>query len=656
MKQIIFFLLIITILISCIPALVQAQDSKKEAETMEPKSTKELESFLDDYLNKHMKENHIPGLSFSFVKDGDIFFQKGYGLSDFENQTKVDSSQTIFNIASGSKLITATATMQLVDQGKIKLDEDVNVYLRDFKIPKTFNEPVTVANLLTHTAGFEDRYIGMATYDQYKILTLNEYLKNHLPGRMNRPGEVFSYNNYGYVLLGYVIEQISGVPFDKYVETNILTPLEMKNSSFRQPLDSSFQSRVGKSYVESNGQYEQIRFAYWHGYPETNLWTTAEDMTHFMIAQLNQGKYKNFQLLKPESVEKMQSEQYSSNPVLQGRAYGFDNSSINGHQVVMHSGGASGWSAYVYLFPEYNQGFFFNTNVENNIFDSDFIEAFTNKFYPSTTSSLEREANISLSQKELKKFEGYYRWARHSESSLDKLRMIISPEYNANIKANDDGSLSVSFMFAPSVIRYEPIGPLVFQKVAGEKPIETAGFKVDMGNKLVFRQNGQGEITYALADFEDLAMKKISWYEYSLFHLIFMVGFILIFLSYALTYPVMWIIRKLRRKPSKIQPRFANIVRITTGILSLLNVVMLVVFVMFFNESAVFGLPMIINIALVVPIINCLTIIGLIMMMILSWRKAYWTLPARIHYTLLVVSVGLFIIWLNYWQMLGWKY
>ena len=120
-----------------------------------------MEAFLDKLLGREMEKHHIAGAAVSVVKDGKLFFAKGYGYADLENGIPVDPEQTIFRIGSVAKLFTWTAVMQLVEQGKLDLDADINTYL-DFRIPDTYPQPITLKHLLTHTSGFEDRYFESA--------------------------------------------------------------------------------------------------------------------------------------------------------------------------------------------------------------------------------------------------------------------------------------------------------------------------------------------------------------------------------------------------------------------------------------------------------------------------------------------------------------
>ena len=129
-----------------------------EQEEQGPTDPAELEAFLDELLAKDMEEYHIAGAAVSVVKDGKLFFAKGYGYADLEKGIPVDPEQTIFRIGSIGKMFTWTAVMQLVEQGKLDLDADVNTYL-DFRIPDTYPQPITLKHLMTHTSGFEDRWL-----------------------------------------------------------------------------------------------------------------------------------------------------------------------------------------------------------------------------------------------------------------------------------------------------------------------------------------------------------------------------------------------------------------------------------------------------------------------------------------------------------------
>ncbi len=197
-----------------------------------PQDPAELAVFLDGLLGGLMAERHIPGAVALVVKDGTVFFAKGYGFADLETRRPVNPEATLFRVASVSKLFTATAVMQLVEQGKLDLHVDVNQYLESFSLKAGFGKPVTLANLLTHTGGFDDAFLGSAQPLEWEPIPLGKYLSIHMPPRVMPPGDLISYSNHGLALAGYLVERASGQPFAEYVKEHILQPLGMQRSGF----------------------------------------------------------------------------------------------------------------------------------------------------------------------------------------------------------------------------------------------------------------------------------------------------------------------------------------------------------------------------------------------------------------------------------------
>jgi len=221
-----------------------------------PTDPKELEAFLDALLNEWMEKAHIPGLVFVLVKGDEVLFAKGYGYADVENKKAVIPDKTIFRVGSVSKLFTATAVMQMYEQGLLQPNTDVNRYLRSFQLDEDYPEPVTMAGLLTHTAGFRGGAIGSSIRDESEVMPLKEYVAASKIPRAMPPGQVINYSNYGYNLAGYLVEEISGIPFAEYIDRNILKPLGMEHSRFDLKPDQAPEPAQSYSFV--NGNYEII--------------------------------------------------------------------------------------------------------------------------------------------------------------------------------------------------------------------------------------------------------------------------------------------------------------------------------------------------------------------------------------------------------------
>ena len=215
--------------------------SVTSSQSQGPNDPAELEAFLDDFFMRKMEEYHIAGAAISVVKDGQLFFAKGYGYADIENGVLVDPEQTIFRIGSNGKVFTWTAVMQLVEQGKLDLDADVNTYL-DFRIPDTFSQPITLKHLMTHTSGFDDRWLESLVSDDSELMSAREWLISNMPGPVRPPGEAAGYSNYNAMLAGYIVARVSGLPYEQYMQEYIFTPLGMTHSSAQSPLPENLGS------------------------------------------------------------------------------------------------------------------------------------------------------------------------------------------------------------------------------------------------------------------------------------------------------------------------------------------------------------------------------------------------------------------------------
>jgi CubicO group peptidase (beta-lactamase class C family) len=236
--------------------------------------------------------------------------------------------------------------MQLVERGQLDLDANINDYLTEFKIPDTYPEPITMKHLLTHTPGFEDGALGyLFVQSTDEIVPLSDSLKAHIPWRVRSPGTYSSYSNYGTALAGLIVADVSGMPFNEYIEKNILEPLGMENSTFREPLPDRLAENMATGYKRKKGVYEKDDFEIISNFgPAGALSSTAADMARFMIAHLQNGRYGDARILEEETAKQMHSQQYTLDPRLPGMAYGFYESRVNGQHIIGHGGDTRGAS------------------------------------------------------------------------------------------------------------------------------------------------------------------------------------------------------------------------------------------------------------------------------------------------------------------------
>src|SRR6476620_928481 len=207
----------------------------------------DVEAWLDGFMPYALEQTDVAGSVVVVVKDGKVLLKKGYGFADLDKRTPVDADKTLFRPGSISKLFTWTAVMQLVEQGKLDLDADVNQYI-DFKIPPYEGKPVTLRNIMTHTSGMEEVIRGLIANNESEILPLDATLKHWIPARIYAPGTTPAYSNYATAIAGYIVQRVSGEPFDKYVANHIFAPLGMQHSSFSQPVQKNFHDMTSKGY------------------------------------------------------------------------------------------------------------------------------------------------------------------------------------------------------------------------------------------------------------------------------------------------------------------------------------------------------------------------------------------------------------------------
>lgn len=321
-------------------------------------TTDDANAWLDGYMPYALHSADIAGAVVVIVKDGAIVTERGYGFSDVAKRAPVDPNLTLFRPGSVSKLFTWTAVMQLVEQGKLDLDADINRYL-DYKVTGRGGKPITLRNLMQHTAGFEEQAKGIIN-TQGKVPPYERLLKQWVPERVFEVGTTQAYSNYGASLAGYIVQRLSGEPFDEYIEKHIFQPLDMKYSSFRQPLPPRLEPLMSKGYAVASGEpsgFEIIGPA-----PAGSLSSPGEDMAHFMIAHLQDGEYNGNRILSAATAKRMHDSPLTLIPPLNRMELGFFETNINGREVIAHLGDTEDFHTSLHLFLKENAGLYVSFN------------------------------------------------------------------------------------------------------------------------------------------------------------------------------------------------------------------------------------------------------------------------------------------------------
>jgi CubicO group peptidase (beta-lactamase class C family) len=296
---------------------------------------RDLTSFLDGLIPMQLVRGDMAGAAVIVIRDGRVLAKKGYGFADVSRKTPIDPDQTVFRVASISKLMTYVSAMQLVEQGRLDLDADVNRYL-DFRIEPAFQKPVTLRDLMTHTGGFEhqQQYILQRETDAH--IPLREFLVRFQPKRIYPPGTIASYSDYGVGLAGYIVERVSGERFEDYVQHNIFDPLGMAHSTFEQPVRTDLRSLVSQGYISTADAPSP--FEVYNPAPAGGLSATLFDLARFSQTMLNGGEWNGHRILRPETVREMWTRQFAVSPALPAMCMGFYEVDLNGLRLVGHNG------------------------------------------------------------------------------------------------------------------------------------------------------------------------------------------------------------------------------------------------------------------------------------------------------------------------------
>ncbi|GCE09714.1 FmtA-like protein [Dictyobacter aurantiacus] len=591
---------------------------------------------MDGVLNTQLVGNHIPGATVAVVKDGRLLFSKGYGYADIKHDKRVDAATSLFPVASVSKLFTWTAVMQLMEQHKLDLHTDVNRYLKTFHIPATYPQPITLESLLTHTAGFEDREDGWMISTPQQVQPLGTWLANHIPARVRPPGKLASYSNYGAALAGYIVEQVSGIPFDQYIETNLYQPLSMRHSTFRQPVPAQLQADLTQGYAYIDGWYRSRPPKYFQAAPAVSMYTTATDIANFMIAQLQNGRFGDQRILQDATARDMQEQHFTSDSRIPGLAYGFAVQRINGQRLLQHGGDIPSFHSSLNLLPERNVGVFVSYNSDaGSAARTSLLQAFMNHYFPvpraPTPSPLPGFAERAGKES------GIYWSLRRPYTTYEKILILLEPGITVNVINAGYGHLLIN-SGGGNILNVVEVAPGVYRQMGEQQQV-------------VFQQRQDGTVMFVGNSLQSYG--KMAWYDSRSFQVPLILACLLIFLSALLLWPVR-LLRALRFKRSEELIKKNTVSRTAywlAGIVCALNVIVPIYLVWTITSHK--------NLAAVLPVILMLGIISAILTGIVIlftaqvWRNRFWHWPQRIHYVLVGLAALAFVWELAYWNLLG---
>lgn len=486
----------------------------------------DIEAFLNGFLPMQLERENIAGAVVSVVKDGKVIFAHGYGYSDVEKKKPVSVDATLFRPGSISKLFTWTAVMQLVQQGKLDLDHDVNEYL-DFKIPATYPQPITLRNILTHTTGFEETIKELFVPEGTPMVPLKEYLTHHIPRRIFAPGTVPAYSNYAATLAGYIVERASGKLFNDYITEHIFRPLGMQHSTFAQPLPPELKPLMSDGYEEGSGHAKPFELL--EPAPAGSLSSTAADLSRFMIAHLQDGRFENEQILSPQTTQEMHTRQKGFHPDLNAMALGFYEESRNGHRIIGHGGDTLYFHSDLHLVLDAGVGFFvsYNSAGKGEISPRSALwDHFLDRYFPYTPP---KASSPSSAAADARMVAGYYLTSRRIQSTFLSAMNSFS---EAHVVPDEGGKIKVFPLkgFNGQIKRWEEVSPLVYRAVDGQ---DRVAFQKD--------QNGRWELLSsfpAILDQRTGFLDSYPWNRLVVYYGLTVLCMTLVF------WPLSWVIRR----------------------------------------------------------------------------------------------------------------
>ena len=600
-----------------------------------PIDPKELEIFMDGVIHTSMEGSHIPGAVLVVVQDGKVLLNKGYGLADVEKKTPIDPATTLFQIASVSKLFTATAAMQLVEQGKVTLDDDVFTLLKDWKDDGKRIRPLTLRNLMTHTGGFDERGIGMTTHTREEIQPLGPYLSKRLPPQVRPPNDISAYSNAGVALTGYLVESISGEPFNDYIKKHIFDPLGMANSSFL--LTKEMEPNLATGYKYGGGEYKPVGTYFLNDGPAGSMVSTANDMARFMIAHLQYGQFESATILKPETVTLMHTTQYQAHPELGGLACQFFANTTNGVRTLSHGGDLPGFASFLLLAPEYNTGFFMSCNNDTDELRHDIIRQFMDRYFPVLEAPPAPIVSDDFMER-AQRYAGTYRAARFSSQSLEKLSFLMG---QLKVGVREPGKLNI---YANDVHVLEELSPGLFR--ATDEPNSRYYFEP--------RPEGERDRLHMGA----WSMERVRWYERTDLNGLFIFACVAIFGSVIVSWPIIWLVRRRRNTSPQISTylRLAYFNCIFVSATYLVMLFGLVTSLSSDTDAFMYGMPWSVIILLCLPFLSLASVGSITLTLPVVWYRKVWSLTERIQFTAATALCWGMFGFMSIWNLWGFRW
>jgi CubicO group peptidase (beta-lactamase class C family) len=424
-----------------------------------PIDSTRLAALVDSVVAAGLTREKIPGAAVIVVQNGRIVLARGYG--------PFEPGRTLFPIASITKVVTATALVQLIDRGRVDLQADVNRYLRSAQVPRTYPAPVTVAHLLTHASGL-DELPGRLVRTAGELKPLGAFLRTRLVP-VHPAGALTSYSSYGMALAGLLVEEVSGQSFETYLRRNVFDPAGMTRTFISVP--PALQGDLATAYERDGDSLVAIPYELYNTPGASSVVSNLPDMARFMIVHLQRGRgtVGGARILSDSAAALMQRQHATMHPLVPGWALGWQVDDANGRFILEHGGDIGGFSALLTLLPNENVGIFTVHHLEGSGLRFDVKRAVLDRFFPDRRPVVVPRPD---SASRVDRYAGTYRASTYCHSCPGGGRNVQDFE----VTANDDGTITVWDD------RWVEVSPRYFLRVEGGR--RGIGFAEDASGRI----------------------------------------------------------------------------------------------------------------------------------------------------------------------------
>ncbi|HJF31171.1 MAG TPA: serine hydrolase [Sporosarcina psychrophila] len=589
-------------------------------------SLSDVERFVDDYVNEYIGET-TAGASIVILKDNKVVLSKGYGYGDIENQIKINPNTAVFEWGSVSKLFVWVSVMQLVEQGKIDLDEDINSYLpQGFLTKLTYDDPITMLDLMNHTAGFEENIFDTGYATESPVKSLEEGLKIAEPNQVYRPGKVVAYSNYSTSLAAYIVQLITEQDFNEYVDEHIFQKLGILDSTAYLSLGRNEQitkNKVNGYELIEKGSFKLSTPYYMSMYPSGGINGTAQDLAKFAMALMPQSDNENVLFEDENTLVTMLSQSYAINKNVPGIAHGFweYDGKFKG---LTHGGNTVSFSSNFHIVPEEN---FAVIIVTNQASEYDISYGLTKELVGEKEIDEGKLADLPNSQIT----EGKYLTTRRMNSGFLNLYYYLQPLTVKSLNANE-----IEVSLAGMKANYVQTSPNVYKMTKGSTmfiPTNVLYFSIKDGEVK--------QISTSISDYLPFD-KSISWLSISAVLFIYCLVY---FSAAPFVLIVISILNWRRKKPSIKIKKWVYLLNVV-GTAFIVNIILLAIRMLSNSDRGYFEVFPHIVANYVLTIASLVFIIFILV----NWKKATLMKLQRAIYLLSIVTIVILIFLLITWQ------